>query len=73
MVVDGGTVTDVASDRPEGFADVEVLVVDHDNDGVDERHLARVSPGIGHKTRASVQCVEIGKLDFEIRMSSGGP
>lgn len=66
IVVEGGMVSAVVTDRPGLFADVQCLVIDYDTDGADETALTNVpqSDGTISQAYAGGQLIERAEIDL---------
>lgn len=70
IVIDGGVISDIVSDRPELFADIEVLVIDYDTDGnydtegSDAFVAVRQSDGTKEDARVEPWPVDRAKIDL---------
>jgi hypothetical protein len=67
IVLDGGLVQCVVSDRPEMFAGLEVLTIDYDTDGADDDELSSVPQAGGTDEEAVVGWHDITQATINLR------
>ena len=68
IVVEGGIVTEVVSERPEALEDIVVVVVDRDVEGMDDSRLGRVTAADGSVQRASITSVNVQRAEFAVEI-----